>query len=943
MSQDQAKAVGSHLADLGRLFVRIWGNLRIRHHAARRVGLAATGLALVAGVLPVVGGAALADDTTASLNQLRNGWDNQESAISPATVPTFNPAGRWNASVQGAVYAQPLVVGSTVIVATEDDWVYGLDAGTGAVKWSKSLGNPFPITHDSKFNGCKDLVPNIGVTGTPAYDSNTGHIFFFANIMTNNNPAYFMVEMDLSGNVIHETQISGPPSNDSSIAFSARFNMERPGVLVQGGGVYGAFASHCDFKPYSGYVVRVDISSHATALWTDEASPTNNQAGIWQSGGGIVSDSQGRIFLTSGNGVSPPNGKGTSPGKQLAESVIRIAYNGSTLSAQDFFSPANAPSLDASDTDYGAGGPVGVQFPIGSFSNALAQVGKDGRIWLLNRDTLGGRSSTDNGALFVSKAYGGEWGHPAIFGDTTVTRANSATPLDNDFLFNIGKDDVLRVFRFYVSSTGKAGLTNLANSSLTYGFTSGSPVVTSNGDDPTSAVIWAVDTPSFKTSPDPTGVNSVLYAYSLGNVASTGGNPSPCLSTHMCTLTNIWHSNKFTAAKFSIPATSQGWVYVGTRDGHVLAFAAPSAVAPHLAGTHISAAPAVPAAPVVASAATLPQTAVGSTSTAGVTVTATKTVTITGATASTDMNSLGVTTNEFGVGQTTFPVTLNAGDKLTIKTSFTPTVPGGSSGTLSLSTDSTAFPTVDVPLIGEGTQEGIYPQPASQDFPWQPDHGVVPVPVGIHKPEIVTIANLGTVTQTITSVTPPSAPFTASNLPAVGTKLNPGASIAVQVTFSPTSAGTATGSFTIAGSSGQKAVVTLSGIGTAAVSQFTTTAVAPTGTGTAHAAASHAVKGTPITLDLGSIAVGKTATGYIQVSNTGNTATLLTGASNVHAPFAAPIKPAAGLPFNPDSDLQIPVTFTPTKTGTFSAQYRLHWRDLTGRHTLIVTITGTGV
>jgi hypothetical protein len=469
--------------------------------------------------------------------------------------------------------------------------------------------------------------------------------------------------------------------------------------------------------------------------------------------------------------------------------------------------------------------------------------------------------------------------------------------------------------------------------------------VTSNGDDPTSAVIWAVDTPSFKTSPDPTGVNSVLYAYSLGNVASTNGHPSTCLSTHMCTLTNIWHSNKFTAAKFSIPATSQGWVYVGTRDGHVIAFAAPTAAAPH-AGTLQPKAAHAAAGPVRASATTFPQTAVGSTSTAGVTVTATKKVTITGATTSTDINSLGVTANEFGVGQTTFPITLNAGDKATIQTSFTPNVPGESSGTLSLSTDSTAVPTVDVPLMGEGTQEGIYAQPASQDFPWQPDHGVVPVPVGVHKPEIVTIANLGKATQTITSVTQPSAPFSASGLPAVGTKLNPGASITVQVTFSPSSAGTATGSFTIAGSSGQKAVVTLSGIGTAAVSQMTTTVVPPGGAGAPAAASravSHAATASPSTLDLGSIAVGKTATGNIDISNTGNTAVILGRASSLTAPFAAPIKPTSGLPFNSDSDLQIPVTFTPTHTGTFSATYRLRWRDVNGRHTLVVTITGTGV
>ena len=897
--------------------------------------MAATGLALVAGMLPVADGVvlgttgvAIADDVTASQNVMRTGWDNAEPNMSPATVQTFDPAGRWSATVDGAVFAQPLVLGSTVIVATESDHVVGLNAGTGAILWDTRLGSPYPISSDPTYKECTDLVPNIGVTGTPAYDSTTGHIFMFANIMTNNAPAYYLVEMDpANGTVVSETPISGHPSNDSHITFSAKFNMERPGVLIYGGAVYGAFASHCDIKPYTGYVTGVNIATHQTTLWSDESGVTNNQAGIWQAGGGIMTDPSNPsagIFLTSGNGVSPPVGPGTSPGGQLAESVIRLTYDSgtNTLSPRDFFSPANAPSLDAADTDYGSGGPVDVGNFTVAGDNALAQIGKDGRVWLLNRNSLGGREqgpgSTD-ADLFVSSAYGGEWGHPAIFGDTNATLANAGTnATDNDFLFSVGANDVLRVFQFAVTAANNPSLTNVANSSLTYGFTSGSPVVTSNGDDPTSAVIWAVDTPDLKTSPDPLGLNSVLEAYQLGNVASDGTTPSPCTSTNMCTLTNIWHSNTFTAAKFSIPATSQGWVYVGTRDGHLLAFAAPGAAAP-AAGT----------------ATTLPPTAVGSTSSKAVTVTARKRVIITGATASTVATNGTAPTPEFTVGQVTetrkgsstrvpvtFPVTLHKGDKLNVQAKFTPTAAGGSSGTLSLSTNSSAAPTVDLALNAEGTQQGIYAQPSAQSFPLAPDQKVTLVPIGIQKPEIVIISNLGTVTQTITSVSPPSAPFSASNLPAVGTKLHPGASIAVQVTYSPTAPGPATGSFIITGTSGQKAVVSLSGVATAAVSQLTPTTTK---------------------VNFGKIRVGEKATAYIHVSNTGNTASTLNGVANLSGPFGEPLKPALGLPFNPACDLLLPVTFTPAEKGTFTTQYKLHWRDLTGRHTVIVKVSGTAI
>jgi hypothetical protein len=101
------------------------------------------------------------------------------------------------------------------------------------------------------------------------------------------------------------------------------------------------------------------------------------------------------------------------------------------------------------------------------------------------------------------------------------------------------------------------------------------------------------------------------------------------------------------------------------------------------------------------------------------------------------------------------------------------------------------------------------------------------------------------------------------------------------------------------------------------------------------------VTATP-SVDFGTIAVGQKATAYIQVSNTGTTQSLVNGVANLTGPFAAPLKPDVGLPFNADADLQLPVTFTPTKKGKFTTHYKLRWRDLNGTHTVTVTVTGTG-
>jgi hypothetical protein len=887
------------------------------------------GLSLTLAALPALTGAApgttavpaRADDVTASQNALRDGWDASETAMGPSVVPTF--VQRFDATLSGQVYAQPLVVGSTVIVATENDNVYGLDATTGVVKWHTKLGTPYNITTSSfaRLRKCGDVVPNIGVTGTPAYDPGSGDVFLFAQVVISGKPKYDLFGIDPpTGAITLTKRIWGHPSNNSNITFNPEFQLERPGALVLNGVVYGAFGSHCDRKPYTGYVAGVNLTSRALTLWTDESGVTYNQAGIWHAGGGLMSDGAGRIFVTSGNGVSPAAGPGTRPPGQLAESVIRLGVNANgSLSARSFFSPGNAPSLDVANADFGSGAPVGLPFGTTTYPRVLAQAGKDGRIFLLNRSNLGGRKQGPGGTnadLSVTKPVSGQWGHPAVFFGTSAALTSSNAATANDFLFYLGNGDFLRAFRLGVNSSDKPTLSDVANSSLSYGYTSGSPVVTSNGTDTTSAVVWVVHTAGAS------GAGAELEAYSLGSAASTGGTPSACTASAQCTLPLLWHSGSvgatFTAAKFCIPATSNGWVYVGTRSGHVLAFSVPP-----------------PAAPTLGATTTFAPTDVSATTSKDVSVTARYRVTFTGVTASTGASNATPPTSQFTVGQitetkrgshtpvpVTFPVTLSAGDKLTAAVTFGPTAPGATNGTLSFTTGSATFPQVDVPLTGEGTQDGLYPQARTLSLLLPLDRGLADVPVGIAVSQMVNITNFGTTTQTVTSVTPPSAPFTAIGLPSVGTKLKPGQTISVQVTYAPSAPGPATGSFSIAGSSGTNATVTLSGAGAAPDSQLT---------------AAHT------TVNFGKVPVGHRATAYVRISNVGNQPATVTGTSPVAAPFAAPLKPARGLPFNPENDLAIPVTFTPSQMGAFTTRYRLTWTDPTGTHTLTVTLTGTAV
>jgi hypothetical protein len=889
-----------------------------------------TGLTLTLGALPALTGAApgttaitaRADDVTASQDVMRDGWDSSEPNMGPSVVPTFTQL--FATTVAGQVYAQPIVVGSTVVVATENDWVYGLDAATGAVNWSTHFGTAWNIAKSSvpKLAKCGDLTPNVGATGTPVYDPGSGHVYFFANALNGNgNPRFYLFGIDPSnGNVSTKILIWGHPSNDSHLTFSPQYQGQRTGALLLGGSVYGAFASHCDKQPYAGYVAGVNLSTGAFTLWTDESGVTYNEAGIWQSGGGMMSDGPGRIFFTSGNGVSPSVRAGGSPGGQLAESVVRLGVNASgSLAAKDFFSPANAPSLDAADTDFGAGGPVGVPFGTSTFPSLLAQDGKDGRIFLLNRSALGGRDQgpgkTDND-LFVTKSYGGAWGHPAVFGDTPLTQANAgASPTDNDFLVSVGKNDVLRVFRFGDNAADKPVISDVGASSLTNPYTSGSPVITSNGDDPSSAVIWEVH------AGGESGTKSELDAYAFGSLISTG-TPSPCTSKSQCIISPIWHMTiPGAATKFAIPATSNGRVYLGTRgtgtSGQVIGYG----VAP-------------PSAPPVQAAATmLPQTSVSATTTRDVSITAKNPVTITQVTASTGASNSPAPASQFTVGQltetpaggataqpVTLPVKLAKGARLHALVKFSPAAPGTADGTVSFTTSTGRVR--HVPVTGTGARPGLYAVPGTLAFPFAPDQGLTDVPVGISVVQLVDVINGGGTVDRVTSVTPPASPFIATDLPSAGQQIKPGQALVVKVTYAPQQPGADHGTLAITDSTGKRLTIALSGSATASVSQVT-------------AARS--------TVNFGPVRVGRTVLKTVHVTNTGNIPATVSVPAVPRPPFHSRFHVFAGLPFNPGYSLTIPVTFTPARAGTFTTPYVFHWKDRLGRHSLTVILTGTGV
>ncbi|MFJ5032674.1 PQQ-binding-like beta-propeller repeat protein [Streptomyces sp. NPDC088560] len=536
-----------------------WRLLRLRSAAA--ASLLLLGLASQAQAI----------DSTVSLNNRRTGWDANEPALSPTQVSSSGFGQRWSTAVNGAVEAQPLVTGKHVVVATENNYVYGIDAVTGQTNWTRQLGPAWPTSAVKA--GCVGPAAYNGITSTPVYDPSSNTVYLTSKVNDGadvQHPHWYFHALNASTGAERAgwpVRIQGTPTNSPGHPFNAFTSLQRAGLLLLNGSVYAAFASHCDTGPYVGQVVGVKTSSRSLTLWSDEAGSDKQQAGIWQSGGGLVSDGSGRIFLTTGNGggtgSSPSPGPGNKPPGHFGESVVRLGVNSNgSLSARDFFSPANNRTLDNNDTDLGSGGPVALPdgFGTAAHPHLLVQVGKDGRVFLLDRDNLGGMGQGPNGTdkpVSVAGPFEGVWGHPAFWGGGGGYVYTVATKIGN-------ARSPLRALKFGVNSSGIPTLTSVGTSNEGFGYGSGSPVVTSNGTSSGSALVWAVWSGSGGGAGgalrvyDAVPVNGVMHLRRSFPIGTTYG--------------------------FVVPAISGGRVYVGTGDGHLVAFgtADPPAAGPIL-------------------------------------------------------------------------------------------------------------------------------------------------------------------------------------------------------------------------------------------------------------------------------------------------------------------------------------------------------------------------
>jgi PQQ-like domain len=481
----------------------------------------------------------------------RTGADTTESVLTPTNVNSSSFGLLRMLTVDGKVDAQPLYLsqlssaGAThavVFVATENDSVYAFDPQTGATLWHVSLLGSGETPSDDR--GCNQITPEIGVTSTPVIDTGAGP-----------NGAIFVVAMskDSSSNYyqrLHALDITtgaelfnGPvvvnPTYSSAAGGQQTFApgqyAERAALLLENGTIYTGWTSHCDIQPYSGWVVAYSESTLAQTAVINIAADSSGGPSIWMAGGGLAADTAGNIYLLSANGDfdTTLNSSDLPQYGDYGNSFVKLATTGGGLAVADFFAPFNEVAESAADEDLGSGGVMllpDLTDSGGVVRHLMVGAGKDGNLYVINRDSMGEFSASGNADWQeLDGAFGsGVFSSPAYF-NGTIYYGGVAGPLEA-----------------FAVTGAKLSTQPTSQTTTEFPYPGTAPAVSANGT--SAGIVWAVE------NSDP----AVLHAYAATDLSQELYNSNQAAGGR----DNFGAGNKFIT-----PEIADGMVFVGTTNG----------------------------------------------------------------------------------------------------------------------------------------------------------------------------------------------------------------------------------------------------------------------------------------------------------------------------------------------------------------------------------------
>ena len=493
--------------------------------------------------------ATTADVVTYHNDDGRTGQNLKEVILAPSNVNSSS-FGKLNFfSTDGKVDGQPLYLSSlnlasgaldVLYVVTEHDSVYALDANAGTVLWQVSVLGTGETPSDD--HGCSQITPEIGITSTPVIDRAAG-VIYAVGMSKNASGSYFqrLHALDLTSGAERfggpvDIRASYPGTGDNTsggnVIFDPKQYAERAGLLLLNGTIYTTWTSHCDFRPYTGWIIAYNASTLAQSSVLN-LTPNGNEGSIWMSGTAPAADSANNIYFLDANGTFDTNlTAGGFPAQgDFGNAFLKVSTS-SGLAVADYFATFDTVQKSSTDTDLGSGGALvlpDLTDGVGQTWHLAVGAGKDSNLYVVNRDNMGKFDPSANNIYqeLAGALPGGVWSMPAYF---------------NNAIYYGPVGSTLRAF-----SITNARLTTAPTSqtSTVFEYPGTTPSVSANGT--SNGIVWAHE----NTSP------AVLHAYAAGGLTNELYNSSQAGARDQFGAGN----------KFITPTIVNGKVYVGTTNG----------------------------------------------------------------------------------------------------------------------------------------------------------------------------------------------------------------------------------------------------------------------------------------------------------------------------------------------------------------------------------------
>jgi hypothetical protein len=484
----------------------------------------------------------------------RTGQNLDETTLTAANVKASNFGLLFVIATDGKVDAQPLYLPNLTIsgsahnvlfVATEHGSVYGFDADTGIQLWKVSTLAAGERPSDD--HGCRQITPEIGVTSTPVIDSSTGdHGTIYVVAMSKDGSGNYhqrLHALDVTTGAEEfggpkEIQASYPGTGDNSsggnVIFDSGQQVDRPGLLLLNGVVYTSWGSHCDIRPYTGWVIAYDEHTLSQVMVLN-VTPNGNEGSFWMSGAGPAADASGNIFALDANGTfdSTLNAQGFPSRGDFGNAFLKMATTNGQLAVVDYFEMSNQSTENSTDEDLGSGGALvlpDLTDSSGTTRHLAVGAGKDAIIYIVDRDSMGKFNPNSNNVYqqVQGALAGGVFSMPAFFNNT---------------LYYGAVGDKIKAFSI---NSAKLVASATSQTPKVFRYPGATPSISANGSK--NAILWATEN----------GNPAVLHAFDARNLAN-----------------ELYNSNQASGGrdhfgagnKFITPTVVNGKVYVGTTTG----------------------------------------------------------------------------------------------------------------------------------------------------------------------------------------------------------------------------------------------------------------------------------------------------------------------------------------------------------------------------------------